>query len=42
MLDIMYELPTMENVRDCLITAEVILKQEEPIIIFHGDVAKTG
>jgi ATP-dependent Clp protease ATP-binding subunit ClpX len=42
MLDIMYELPAMENVRECLISAEVILKQEEPIIIFDGDVAKTG
>jgi ATP-dependent Clp protease ATP-binding subunit ClpX len=42
MLDIMYELPSMENVRECLISAEVILKQEEPIIIFEGDVAKTG
>ncbi|MDR1111492.1 MAG: ATP-dependent Clp protease ATP-binding subunit ClpX [Deltaproteobacteria bacterium] len=42
MLDIMYDLPTMENVRECLISAEVILKQEEPIIIFDGDVAKTG
>jgi ATP-dependent Clp protease ATP-binding subunit ClpX len=42
MLDIMYDLPAMENVRECLISAEVILKQEDPIIIFEGDVAKTG
>ncbi len=34
MLDIMYELPTMENVRECLIGEEVILKKEEPIIIY--------
>jgi ATP-dependent Clp protease ATP-binding subunit ClpX len=42
MLNIMYDLPTMENVRECLISAEVILKSEEPIIIFDNDVAKTA
>jgi ATP-dependent Clp protease ATP-binding subunit ClpX len=42
MLNIMYDLPTMEKVRECLISAEVILKREEPIIIFDGDVAKTA
>jgi ATP-dependent Clp protease ATP-binding subunit ClpX len=42
MLNIMYDLPTMNKVRECLISAEVILKQEEPIIIFDGDVAKTA
>lgn len=34
MLNIMYDLPTMENVRECLIGEEVILKKEEPIIIY--------
>jgi ATP-dependent Clp protease ATP-binding subunit ClpX len=42
MLNIMYDLPTMEKVRECLISAEVILKREEPIIIFDNDVAKTA
>jgi ATP-dependent Clp protease ATP-binding subunit ClpX len=42
MLNIMYDLPTMEKVRECLISAEVILKREEPIIIFDGDVAKSA
>ncbi|MDR0550179.1 MAG: ATP-dependent Clp protease ATP-binding subunit ClpX [Deltaproteobacteria bacterium] len=42
MLNIMYDLPTMEKVRECLISAEVILKKEEPIIIYDGDVAKTA
>jgi ATP-dependent Clp protease ATP-binding subunit ClpX len=42
MLNIMYELPSLENVRECLISAEVILKREEPILIYENDVAKTG
>jgi ATP-dependent Clp protease ATP-binding subunit ClpX len=42
MLNIMYDLPTMEKVRECLISAEVILRHEEPILIFEGDVAKTA
>jgi ATP-dependent Clp protease ATP-binding subunit ClpX len=42
MLNIMYDLPTMEKVRECLISAEVVLRREEPIIIFDGDVAKTA
>ncbi|MDR1607804.1 MAG: ATP-dependent Clp protease ATP-binding subunit ClpX [Deltaproteobacteria bacterium] len=42
MLDIMYDLPTMEKVRECLISAEVILKKEDPILIFDGEVAKTA
>ena len=36
MLDIMYDLPTMAKVRECLISEEVILKKEDPIIIY-GD-----
>jgi ATP-dependent Clp protease ATP-binding subunit ClpX len=42
MLNIMYDLPTMDNVRECLISAEVILRREEPIIIYDDEVAKTG
>ncbi len=40
MLDIMYDLPTMEKVRECLISEEVILKKEEPIIIYENDSGK--
>jgi hypothetical protein len=32
----------MDKVRECLISAEVILKQEEPILIFDGEVAKSA
>lgn len=40
MLNIMYDLPTMEKVRECLISEEVILKREEPIIIYESDSGK--
>ncbi len=32
MLDIMFKLPSMNNVSECLISEEVILGQREPII----------
>lgn len=33
LLDIMYELPTMENVDKCLITRDVVAKNEKPVYI---------
>jgi ATP-dependent Clp protease ATP-binding subunit ClpX len=36
MLDIMYDLPSMSKVKECLITKDVILNHEQPIIIFEG------
>ncbi len=35
MLDIMYEIPSKENVRECIIGEEVVLKKEEPILLFE-------
>jgi ATP-dependent Clp protease ATP-binding subunit ClpX len=35
MLDIMYELPSRENVRECVIGEEVVLKKEEPILLYE-------
>ncbi len=35
MLDIMYELPSAENVRECIVGDEVVLKNEEPILLFE-------
>jgi len=42
MLNIMYELPGMEKVRECLISDEVILQNEKPILIVDGTVAKSA
>ena len=38
MLDIMYEIPSKGNVRECVISEEVILKGEEPILLYEKEV----
>ena len=35
MLDVMYEIPSMDGVKECVINEEVILNQEEPILLFE-------
>ena len=35
MLDVMYELPSKEDVRECLITEEVIKNGKEPILLYE-------
>ena len=35
LLDVMYEIPSQEGVRECIINEEVILKRERPILIFE-------
>ena len=35
MLDIMYEIPSIDNVTECVIGDEVILKKEEPILLYE-------
>ena len=36
MLEIMYEVPSLNNVKSCLITKEVILKTGKPKYTFKG------
>jgi ATP-dependent Clp protease ATP-binding subunit ClpX len=36
MLDIMYDLPSMPNVRECVIGEEVIIKNESPLLLFEN------
>ena len=38
MLETMYELPSMDNVRECVISEEVILKSEQPILLYEQQV----
>ena len=40
MLDFMYEIPSMANVRKCIITPEVIEKKAEPTLIFVEEMKK--
>jgi len=35
MLDIMYDLPSIENVKECVIGEEVVLHREEPILLYE-------
>ncbi|NOX35582.1 MAG: ATP-dependent Clp protease ATP-binding subunit ClpX [Deltaproteobacteria bacterium] len=35
MLDIMYEIPSKENVRECVVGEEVVLKNEDPILLYE-------
>jgi len=35
MLDIMYEIPSQSNIKECLITEEVISKREKPLLIYE-------
>ncbi|MBI5604076.1 MAG: ATP-dependent Clp protease ATP-binding subunit ClpX [Deltaproteobacteria bacterium] len=36
MLDIMFEIPSMKNVRECVVSEEVILNNETPILLFEN------
>ncbi|THB76241.1 MAG: ATP-dependent Clp protease ATP-binding subunit ClpX [Desulfobacteraceae bacterium] len=35
MLDIMYELPSKKDVRECVVGEEVVLKKEDPILLYE-------
>ena len=35
MLDIMYELPSTENVKECVVGEDVVLHREEPILLYE-------
>lgn len=35
MLDIMYEIPSIENLKECVISEDVILRNEDPILLYE-------
>jgi ATP-dependent Clp protease ATP-binding subunit ClpX len=35
MLDIMYDIPSQENVKECIVGEEVILKRERPLVLYE-------
>ena len=35
MIDIMYDIPSVENVKECVIGEDVILKKEDPILLYE-------
>ena len=42
MLEVMYELPSREDVKECVISEEVILRKAEPILIYEGKQAEAS
>ena len=37
MLDVMYEIPSQSNIRECIISEEVILHHESPILLYEKE-----
>ncbi len=37
MIDVMYELPALRGVKECIVTEEVVLKKERPVLIFKEE-----
>ena len=35
MLDIMYDIPSIEDVKECVISEDVVLHKEEPILLYE-------
>jgi ATP-dependent Clp protease ATP-binding subunit ClpX len=35
MLEIMYEIPSMSGIKECVINEDVVLNSEEPILLFE-------
>ena len=35
MLSIMYEIPSKDNVKECVINEDVVLNKEEPLLLFE-------
>jgi ATP-dependent Clp protease ATP-binding subunit ClpX len=41
MIDIMFEIPSIENVRQCLVSPEVIIDKKRPTLVFENEDSKT-
>jgi ATP-dependent Clp protease ATP-binding subunit ClpX len=35
MRDVMYEIPSQRDIRECLITEDTVVKKEKPILIYE-------
>jgi ATP-dependent Clp protease ATP-binding subunit ClpX len=38
MLDVMYEIPSQSNIRECIISEEVVVHHESPILLYEKEV----
>lgn len=41
MLNVMFEIPSMEGVKECIVDAEVVQKKKHPKLVFHNDEPKS-
>jgi ATP-dependent Clp protease ATP-binding subunit ClpX len=37
MLDIMYEIPSQSNIKECIVNEEVALNREKPLLLFEKE-----
>ncbi|MEC8380420.1 MAG: ATP-dependent Clp protease ATP-binding subunit ClpX [Myxococcota bacterium] len=37
MLDVMYDIPSKSNVKECIISEDVVLKKQEPILVYENE-----
>ena len=42
MLDVMYDLPGRENIRECVISEEVVQRKCEPILVYDNEAGWAG
>jgi ATP-dependent Clp protease ATP-binding subunit ClpX len=38
MLDVMYELPDKSNIKECIVSEEVVLRNKEPMLVYENEV----
>jgi ATP-dependent Clp protease ATP-binding subunit ClpX len=36
MLEVMYDIPSQQDIKECVINEEVVLKKERPILIYES------
>jgi ATP-dependent Clp protease ATP-binding subunit ClpX len=37
MLDVMYDLPSQENVKECIISEDVVARTQAPILVYENE-----
>ena len=37
MLDVMYDVPSAENVKECIVSEEVVSQQKQPILVYENE-----
>jgi ATP-dependent Clp protease ATP-binding subunit ClpX len=37
MLDVMYDMPSRDNIRECIISEEVVERKKDPILVYESE-----